>query len=227
VVECMTKSKPCSSGRCVQGLAKVLSQASRTFFARVTAAMRSRSTILSIGLVGVSSHTRRVLGRIAAASAAASVRSAYVVSIPADCAHQLKQPPRTAVNVVADYHVRIFFEAAEHGRGSRHAGGESKPRSAAFEIGNASLECHARRVLSAPIFKALVNAGAGLRIGRGRIDRRHHRAGRRIVLLTGMDAARGEVERIAVGHFFISFARCGNNRQGRGGWRCRGNGRCP
>ena len=48
-----------------------------------TAATAFRSTTLSIGLVGVSTHTMRVFGRIAASNAAGSVRSTKLKSSPA------------------------------------------------------------------------------------------------------------------------------------------------
>ena len=115
-------------------------------------------------------------------------------------AHHVEQPPRAAVDVVADNDVRVLVEAVEHGRGRSHAGREGETGGAAFEIGDAALERHARRVLRARIFEALVDAWARLRIGRGRVDRRHHRAGRRIVVLAGMDAAGGEAEPIAGFH---------------------------
>ena len=67
--------------------------------------------------------------------------------------------PRAAVNVVADDHVGVFIEAVEHGRGRSHAGSEGETGAAAFEIGDAALERHARRVLRARIFESLVDAG--------------------------------------------------------------------
>jgi signal transduction histidine kinase len=47
--------------------------------------------------------------------------------------------------------------------------------------------------------------------GSSGFSRRHHRAGRGIVLLAGMDAARCKAKCIALCHHFISFARCGSN----------------
>jgi hypothetical protein len=107
--------------------------------------------------------------------------------------------------------MRVLFEAVEDGRGGRHTGGEGKARNAAFEIGDATFKSHARRILRARIFKALVDTGAGLRIGRCRVDRCNYRSGRWIIVLSGMHAARGEAECVALCHHFISFARCENN----------------
>ena len=75
VAECMTMSKPCSIGRCTQGLAKVLSQTVMMPRLRAAAASAERSTSFSSGLVGVSTQSMRVSGRIAASKAAVSVRS--------------------------------------------------------------------------------------------------------------------------------------------------------
>src|SRR3546814_9475168 len=58
VAECMTTSKPSSSGRWTQGVAKVLSQAARMPRLRAKVATASRSTSFSSGLVGRSEeHT--------------------------------------------------------------------------------------------------------------------------------------------------------------------------
>ena len=76
VTECMTTSAPCSSGRWAQGVAKVLSTTIRMPRARVTSATASRSTSLSMGLVGVSTQTIRVSGRSAPVSSSGSDRSA-------------------------------------------------------------------------------------------------------------------------------------------------------
>ena len=75
VVECTTASAPSSSGRWIQGLAKVLSttvQMPRPLAKRTTASM---STSFSIGLVGVSIQISRVSGCTAAASASRSLMS--------------------------------------------------------------------------------------------------------------------------------------------------------
>ena len=74
----------------------------------------------------------------------------------------------------------------------RQARGEGKAGAAALEVGNGALEGDARRVLAARIFEALVNAGALLGVGRGRVDRHHDRAGRRVMALAAMDGARRE-----------------------------------
>ncbi len=55
---------------------------------------------------------------------------------------------------------------------------------------------HARRVLRARVLVALVHAGALLRVSRGRVDRRHHGAGRRVRRLPAVDGAGGESKRL-------------------------------
>ena len=67
---------------------------------------------------------------------------------------------------------------------------KAKPAAAAFEVGDGALEGEARRVLAAGIFEALVHAGLCWRVGRGGVDRHHHRAGRRVMALAAMDGAR-------------------------------------
>ena len=68
VAECTTMSKPCSSGRCTQGEANVLSATARMPFARATSATIARSTSFKSGLDGVSTQIIFVLGLIAASN---------------------------------------------------------------------------------------------------------------------------------------------------------------
>ena len=95
-------------------------------------------------------------------------------------AHALEQAERAAVQVVHRDDVAAGVDQLEQRAGRRHAGGEREAVRAAFEIGDAALPRAARRVVRARIVVALVHARARLRVGRGRVDRRHHRAGRRI-----------------------------------------------
>ena len=64
------------------GVANVLSTASGTPRARATSAMAATSNTLSIGLLGVSIHTRRVFGRIASRTRTGSLMSRNVDSTP-------------------------------------------------------------------------------------------------------------------------------------------------
>ena len=82
-------------------------------------------------------------------------------------------------------------------RDRRQPRGEGKAGGAAFQVGHGALEGEARRVLAARIFEALVHAGALLGVGRGRVDRHHDRAGRRVVALAAMDGAGREGEAVA------------------------------
>ena len=79
---CATMSKPSSSGRWKNGVAKVLSQTETTLFLRQISATAARSTIFSIGFVGVSVHKRRVLGVIARSTLRGSVMSTKARSMP-------------------------------------------------------------------------------------------------------------------------------------------------
>ena len=73
VVECITMSMPCSSGRCSSGVAKVLSQTVMAPHALPSLATAGRSTSLSVGLVGVS--TQIILGLWALMAASSLPRS--------------------------------------------------------------------------------------------------------------------------------------------------------
>ena len=78
VVEWQTTSMPSASGRWKKGVAKVLSTTLTAPRARAMAAMAARSAILSMGLVGLSSHTMRVRGVMARSTFAGSEASTGV-----------------------------------------------------------------------------------------------------------------------------------------------------
>jgi len=82
VVEWTTMSMPSSSGRWKTGVANVLSTTVTIPRSRASATTAARSVSLSSGFVGVSSQTRRVSGRIAAATFATSLVSTKVNSRP-------------------------------------------------------------------------------------------------------------------------------------------------
>ncbi len=197
VAECMTMSAPSSSGRCIQGVAKVLSTTTRMPRPRAAATTAAMSTSFSSGLVGVSIQSMRVFGPIAAAAAFGSERSdESEIQTRRAAAHALEQAERAAVEVVHRDDVVAGVEQLEQRRGRRHARREGEAARAALEVGDAALVGEARRVLGARILEALVHAGARLRVGRGRVDRRHHRARGRVGRLTGVDGAGGEAERL-------------------------------
>ena len=115
--------------------------------------------------------------------------------------HPLEQPPRAAVQVVAGDDVRPGVQQLQRRRGRRHARAEAEGLNPALQIGDAGLEGLARRVLAARILIALVHARAFLGIGRGGVDRRHHRARGRVGLLAGVDGAgRETLAVLQVGH---------------------------
>src|SRR5436190_11217543 len=89
--------------------------------------------------------------------------------------------------------MRSAVQRLEHGTDRGHAGSEREAGVAAFELGKACFECIARRIARARVVVALMLAGARLRIGRGGVDRRHHRAGARIGLLAGVHDLRVEL----------------------------------
>ena len=82
VVDWRTMSAPSASGCCRYGVAKVLSTTVRTPCARARAVLAARSTTWRRGLDGLSSQSRRVLGRSAASTSAMLVMSTNENSIP-------------------------------------------------------------------------------------------------------------------------------------------------
>ena len=79
VVECTTAAAPSSSGRWLTGVANVLST---TMTASPRATTAARSTVLSVGFVGVSTQTSFVSGRTACATGSRSRWSTIVYSRP-------------------------------------------------------------------------------------------------------------------------------------------------
>ena len=82
VALCTTMSAPRAIGLQRKGLGTVLSTTSGTPCAWATAATAAMSSTCRLGLPSVSANTARVLGRIAAATASASVASTKLVSMP-------------------------------------------------------------------------------------------------------------------------------------------------
>lgn len=82
VSECTTTSAPRVSGRCSTGVANVASTDRRAPAACASSATAATSVIRVVGLAGVSTCTRRVSGRIAAATASGSEESTSVAVIP-------------------------------------------------------------------------------------------------------------------------------------------------
>jgi hypothetical protein len=161
-------SKPTSSGRCTQGLAKVLSAQQRV-------GGRLHPDQLRLG------RERRLqahrVGEVDEAEAVAGAR------LP----DPLEQAEGAAVDVVAGNDVRTGVDQLEHGGDRRQPRGEGEGLRPAFEVGDAALEREPGRVVRAAVVEALVHPRALLHEGRGGIDRRHDRAGRRIGRLAGVD----------------------------------------
>ncbi len=91
-------------------------------------------------------------------------------------------------------------EHVQHGGRGRQAGGEGVAVAAAFQRRDAALVGETRRVVAARIFVTLVHARAGLHVGRGGVDRRHHRAGARVGRLAGVDGAGAEAVLLGIAH---------------------------
>ena len=122
-------------------------------------------------------------------------------------AHALEQSARAAVEVIDGDDMGAVVEAFERSRDRRQAGGEGERGAAAFQIGDAALECHARRIFGAGVVVALVHARALLNVGGGGVDRHHDGAGGRIGCLPRVHAARREVELVLLRHSSLVFRR--------------------
>src|SRR6478609_4499463 len=99
VVECSTTSAPSAKGRCSTGEAKVLSTTTRTERALAIAEMAEMSANLRVGLVGVSNHTKRVVGLNAASNFDSWLRSTKLDSSPngfITLSNRRKVPPYTS-----------------------------------------------------------------------------------------------------------------------------------
>src|SRR4029077_18742044 len=134
-------------------------------------------------------------------------------------AHPLEQTARAAIEVVDRDDMGALVEAFERRRNRREAGRKGERGAAAFEIGDAALERHARGILGARVIIALVHARALLHVSRRGVDGHHDGAGGWIGLLARMDAAGGEVESVRFGH--SSLAYCRHHARKRSIWQTR------
>ena len=130
VPECITISAPMSMGRCKMGVAKQLSTASKAPALCASSAKATMSHTSVKGLVGVSAHSNRVLGRIAAVHAAKSVCGTMVDSTPKransepinlmvepniDCEYTTWSPALSRLNnisVIADMPLEVAMAAS-------------------------------------------------------------------------------------------------------------------
>jgi hypothetical protein len=113
---------------------------------RAIAATASRSTSLSSGLVGLSTHSMLVFGLIALSQFPGSKGRERRLDICRALAHALEDAVAAAVEVVHRHDVRARVEELEHGADRRHARGEGEAVLSALELGDARLERVARRV---------------------------------------------------------------------------------
>ena len=102
--------------------------------------------------------------------------------------HLVEQPEGAAVDVLRDDDVVAGLEHRGDRADRRHARGKREPRLAALDRRDVALEREARRILRARVLVALVHAELVLHVGRCLIDRRDDGAGRRIRLLSGVQA---------------------------------------
>ena len=82
-------------------------------------------------------------------------------ALPAYLVHQAE---RAAIEVIARDDVRTGLNQFQNGSNGGHAGGKGEALRAAFEIGDATFERPARRVVRTPVVQPLVHAGAFVQI---------------------------------------------------------------
>ena len=200
-------SAPSASGCWRYGVANVLSTttfAPRSWASRATAAM---STIVSRGLVGVSTHTSLVDGRNAATVAAWSVRSTAVCVMPiGPCTRSINRnvPP---YGVVAHDDVIARPQAAQDRIFGSQAGPERRAEGRTFERRQAAFERRTRRVARARVFEASMLAHLFLRERGRRMDRRDHGPGRLVRGLPRVDRTRFESELRGVDEVIVGVHR--------------------
>ena len=203
VVECTTTSAPRVSGCWRYGEAKVLSTTSSAPASWATAASASMSPMLSSGLVGVSTQTSLV--------SPGPDRGAHRVDVgdrrrrcargPSGCStlsNSRKVPPYASSGITTWSPGR--HSAAQQGVLGGQAAGEREARARPPRAPRA-LPSRAVRVglaRAAVLVAAAQPADAVLLVGAGRVDRRDHRAGRRVGLVAGVDRARLEAGLAAV-----------------------------
>ena len=185
-------SAPSSSGRVSTGVANVLSTPSSTPRRRAISAQAAMSVIDSSGLPGVSIHNSLVRGVMARSSAARSVESTSVTSMPDAVDHLVQQPIGAAVDIGAGHdviawlkqHVTQWWRPCPRQRPARRSRLRARP---------ASLEGLARGIAAARIVELAPLAGPRLHEGRGQMNRRHDRAGGRVGLLADVDGTRAKL----------------------------------
>ncbi len=101
--------------------------------------------------------------------------------------HALEQAEGAAVDVIHRHDVAAGVQQLHHGGAGGHARGEREAAAAAFQGGHATLVGEAGRVVGTRVLEALVFTGAGLGVGGGGVDRRHHCAGAWIRRLSAVD----------------------------------------
>ena len=114
--------------------------------------------------------------------------------------HLVRQPERAAVEIVTEDGVVACIQQVQDRIGRGKPAGEGERVLAAFQRGQAALQGIARRVARARVFESLVLARPLLRIRRGQVDGRHHRAGGRVGPLPGVNGERLEAIRFASRH---------------------------
>ena len=153
------------------------------------------SPMVSIGLVGVSTHTSLVRpGTIAAATASTSATGAGLWSRPQTLATLSKRRKRAAVGVVGDDDVVAGpGERPDDGVLGGEAGGEGEPALAVLDRRQGTLQRRTRGVGGAAVLVAAAQAAdTVLLVGAAGVDGRVDRPGHRVGLVAGVDRTRLE-----------------------------------
>ncbi len=194
VVEWTTRSAPSSSGCCRYGVAKVLSTTTSAPAACAASAARA-------DVDDVQQRVRRRLdpdepscARRGAPRGSSNSSAGDVVEAVALRLVDLRDHPVDAAVDVVDSDDALARVDEVHDRRRRAEPEENAiPCSAPSSEARQRLERVARRVRDARVVVALVLADRLLHVGRGLVDRRDDRAGRRVGLLAGVDGSGLEV----------------------------------
>ena len=146
------------NGRWIYGVAKVLSATLIRLCRRATLPSASRSASFGKGFEGVSIHSIRVLGRMAAREGRRSAGSTSVELRSALRRRTCSKSGRAAVKIVADQHMGAVVHEFEHGGRGGEPRGKREARGSLLQIGHARARRRTAWVLRAAVLEALVDA---------------------------------------------------------------------
>ena len=193
VVEWTTTSAPSSSGRCRYGVANVLSTTSIAPTSCAASAAARMSTMFSSGFVGDSIQTMRVFSSRCSREVRRTRPPARSRTVALRLVDLREHPVDAAVDVGDQDDALAGIDEVHDRRRRAEARRERDAVVGALERREALLQRRPRRVRDARVVVALVHADRLLHVRRRLVDRRRHRARRRIGLLAVVDRAGLEV----------------------------------